>query len=153
VAAGVASACESDRSALKAAIAIVRFFSIQKSPIRQTDNRLVQLNARNSGAAIAPQTSPRLRGSWPHSLVAAGAKSIPNRAPKVTANSMDRGSASAAVFHRGSRVSRGRSRFAPSRPGCSHGLFGVTCARGNLGTARASRGSCRPDDISHQDEF
>jgi hypothetical protein len=58
VAARAASTCESDRSALEIAIAIVRFFSIQKSPIQQPDYRMVQLSARGSGAAIAKQTPP-----------------------------------------------------------------------------------------------
>jgi len=58
VAARAASTCESARSALKIAIAIVRFFSIRKSPIRQPDYRMVQLSARGSVAAIAKQTPP-----------------------------------------------------------------------------------------------
>jgi hypothetical protein len=58
VAAGTASTCESARSALKIAIAIVRFFSIRKSPIRQPDYRMVKPSARGSGAAIAKWTPP-----------------------------------------------------------------------------------------------
>jgi hypothetical protein len=46
VAARAASTCESTRSALVLAIAIARFFSIRKSPIRQPDYRLVQPSAR-----------------------------------------------------------------------------------------------------------
>ena len=77
VAAATASTCESERSALMIAIAIVRFFSISKSPISQPEYRLVQPNARSPGAAIAKQARPSAQGSRPHSLAAVGAKSIP----------------------------------------------------------------------------
>ena len=66
VAAGVASTCASERSALEAAIAIVRFFSIQKSPIQQPDCRAARWNARSPGAVIitqTPRSAPRKRAA------------------------------------------------------------------------------------------
>jgi hypothetical protein len=145
VAAGAEPTCESASNALEIAIAIVRFFSIRKSPIPQTDYRMLRLIVRSPGAAIAKQTPPSAPGKWAVFSRSRGCEVNPHyRAPNAT----DRAPGATADSGRGGLEVQG----AVSGVAVPPGILKISDSR-VLVTARASRGSYWLSDKSAWDTF